>query len=308
MTLYEFLMQSPKQIQEIFRSKDWFDTYHKVPLDIPSWCKCFDLEPDERITGYHHFERDHEYWFAVKEEIPGSWLGFVAYDLCLSVSGRSHKIVVHFSGFTSYYSSSSSPTIGCDKYLPGHSEKEKDSLYYRLDFDIEQAMFSDGFKEHEISSCSSYKTYIYKDSISIKEYHDRFIEIYRDIDPYFKEVYDSFYSGEFRKLWKKYYGRDPKNDDMNSSGFGVGLRGLVCLMYFCKKKLDRKLSLEESIALSTASYGETRSFIAIKRGIKKSEKDIINSILFYTRDGFFDENLNSVRVEDIETILKKVKK
>jgi len=297
MTLYEFLMQSPKQIQAAFREKDWFDTYHKVPLDIPSWCKCFGLEMDPRITYYGNCR---SVYFHIDEEIPGSWFGHIEYELSLSVTGRNHKIVVHFLGFSCAHSSSDSPDVGSDKYVPGFDpvKDERDACYYNLGFDIEPAMFSDGYKEK-----GDYKFYTWKDGTPIKEYHDRLLKIVKDIEPYFKEVYDSFHSGLFKKLWKKYYTRELRNGDMTNDGFGVGLRGLVCIMYYGEKILGRKTSLEEAIALSSLTYNNGSIFR--DKEPKKDEK-LIDSIMFYSRGGFFNEDLKTVTLEWFEAQIKKV--
>ena len=142
----------------------------------------------------------------------------------------------------------------------------------------------------------------WNDKTPIKEYHDRLLKIVRDIEPYFKEVYESFHSGLFEQLWKKYYTRELRNGDMTNSGFGVGLRGLVCIMYFGEKILNRKTSLEEAVALSTISYGSGCIFCDKKPG--KDEK-LINSIMFYSRGGFFNEDLKTVTLEWFNTQIDK---
>jgi len=296
MTLYEFLMQSPKQIQAAFREKDWFDTYHKVPADIPSWCKCFGLEMDPRITYYGNCR---SVYFHIDEEIPDSWFGHIEYELSLSVTGRNHKIVVHFLGFSCAHSTSDRPDIGSDKYVPGYDpvKDKNNACYYDLGLDIEPAMFSDGYKED-----GNYKFYTWKDVTPIKEYHDRLLKIVRDIEPYFKEVYESFHSGQFKKLWKKYYTRKLRRDDMTNDGFGVGLRGLVCLMYFGEKVLGRKTSLEEAVALSSIPYG--KGFWNDKEPGK--DEELIGNIMFYMRGGFFKEALKDVTPEWFESQIKKV--
>ena len=294
MTLYEFLMQSPKQIQAAFREKDWFDTYHKVPADIPSWCKCFGLTPDHRITYYGNCR---SVYFYIDEEIPGSWFGRIEYELSLSVTGRNHKIVVHFLGFSCAHSTSDSPDIGSDKYVPGYDPKKNEACYNNLGFDIEPAMFSDGYKKDE-----DYKFYTWKDGTPIKEYHDRLLKIVRDIEPYFKEVYDSFHSGLFKKLWKKYYTRELVKGDMTNDGFGVGLRGLVCLMYFGENVLGRKTSLEEAVALSSKVYG--KNLFPFRDKEPNKDEELLYSIMFYCRGGFFNEDLKTVTLEWFETQIK----
>ena len=301
MTLYEFLMQSPKQIQETFREKDWFDTYHKVPLDIPSWCKCFGLEMDPRIT---HYGNCRSTYFHVKEDIPGSWFGHIEYELEIGVTGRNHKIVVHFLGFSCAHSTSDSPDIGSDKYVPGYDpakDKKNEACYNDLGFDIEPAMFSDGYKEE-----GDHKIYKWDDKTPIQEYHDRLLNIVRDIEPYFKEVYESFHSGQFKKLWKKYYTRELRRGDMTNNGFGVGLRGLVCIMYFGEKVLGRKTSLEEAVALSSIVY--KNEFALFGSRDKKPSKDetLIGNIMFYSRGGFFNDELKGVTSEWFEAQIKKV--
>lgn len=297
MTLYEFLMQSPKEIQKAFREKDWFDTYHKVPLDIPSWCKCFGLTPDPRIVYYGNCR---DIYFHIKEEIPGSWFGSIGYELNLSVTGRNHKIVVHFLGFGDDCSTSNSPEIGKDKYVPGFNPKKDTACYNDLGFDIEPAMFSDGYKQDE-----KYKIYTWKDETPIKEYHDRLIKICKDIEPYFKEVYESFHSGSFKKLWKKYYTRELRKGDMTNAGFGVGLRGLVCIMYFGEHILGRKTSLEEAVALSSIVYDDMGWVPwSVRKKNPKEEEKLINNIMFYSRGGFFDEDLKTLTIEKFENMIK----
>jgi hypothetical protein len=238
-------------------------------------------------------------YFHVDEEIPGSWFGHIEYELSLSVTGRNHKIVVHFLGLSCAHSTSDSPDVGSDKYVPGFDpvKDKRDAIYHNLGFDIEPAMFSDGYKE-----AGNHKIYNWDDKTPIKEYHDRLLKIVKDIEPYFKEVYDSFHSGLFKKLWKKYYTRELRNGDMTNDGFGVGLRGLVCLMYFGEKILGRKTSLEEAVALSSPTYNNGSIFR--DKEPKKDEK-LIDSIMFYSRGGFFNEDLKTVTLEWFETQIKK---
>jgi hypothetical protein len=207
--------------------------------------------------------------------------------------------VVHFLGFSCAHSSSDSPDVGSDKYVPGFDpvKDKRNIIYNNLGFDIEPAMFSDGYKED-----GNHKIYTWKDETPIKEYHDRLLKIVKDIEPYFKEIYESFHSGLFKKLWKKYYTRELRKGDMTNDGFGVGLRGLVCLMYFGEKILGRKTSLEEAVALSSPTYNNGSIFR--DKEPKKDEK-LIDSIMFYSRGGFFNEDLKTVTLEWFETQIKK---
>ena len=261
MTIYEFIMQSPKEIQRVFREKDWFDTYHKVPADIPSWCKCFGLEPDPRVFGYYDLS------FHIREEV--DWFEEFEYVVRFTVTGRNHKIVVHLRGFNSYCSSGG-PEIGKNKFLPGHS---KEDYHYNLAYDLPLELVADGYEGE--------KQWKWDDKTPTSVYVGRMMDLIKEIQPFFKTVYDSFYSGEFKKIWKKCYRRELRHGDMTNDGlFGVGLRGLVNIMLVGKRMFGVEVSLEEALHMSAKIYED----IIIGKKFNQDET-WISQIMFWNRGG-----------------------
>ena len=263
-------MQSPKEIQKAFREKDWFDTYHKVPEDIPSWCKCFGLEPDPRVFDYMDLR------FYIKERV--DWFGEFTYEMILTVTGRNHKIVVHLLEFKDYCSTGK-PSIGRNKFIPGHSKKDKDWIYYDLGYDIPLEIVADGYEDQG----EYYTKWKWDDNTPTSVYVGRMIGFIKELTPYFKTVYDSYYNGEFDRLWKKYYKRKYVNGDLTNSGFGVGLRGLANIMLFGKRMFDVEIGLEEALSMSSRVYQD--GFFSRSDKLKGKDEELISNIMFWNRGG-----------------------